>query len=146
VRFREIELNRVLVDLADANRLSPDDQQIPLRRARVLVEIRAKREHHVVGVDGMTVGESEAVAEHDRVSAAIWGNGPRPGERGFGLLRFAIDVNEVGDGAGNHVTRNAVDGKKRIERLRLGTLADHNLTAGASDVRARDEEFFALER
>ena len=102
VRFREVELNGVLIDLARADRLSSDHELIALGRSHLLVQVYPEREQHIVGVEWVAVGEAEAAPQRQRIPAAVGRDRPRFGERTFGLLCLTIDVDQIGHHASNH--------------------------------------------
>ncbi len=136
---RQVHLHRVLIELADGDRLVADDQEIPLRRPDFLVQVHPEREHHVVCVKGLTIGKADAAAQRQREAAAVGRDGPGARERRLRLLRFAIDVNQVRRRAGDDLLRRCVNGDNRVERSRLGALDHHQLSARMADIRARDQ-------
>ena len=139
VRLRQIDLNRVLIELPHGDRLPSDDQQIALRRRHLLVQVDLKREQHIVGVERIAIGETNAAAQRQREPAAIGRDRPRPRQGGFGLLRFAVDMNQVRHRAPDDVPRRTIDRDDGIERSRLGALNDHQLAAGAAHLRTGDQ-------
>ena len=94
-----------------------------------LVEIYLERKDNVIGVEGLAVGKTEAVAQVHGEHAAILGESPRFGQRGLGLLRCAVDVDQIGRQAADHFTGRGVCGGCRIQRLGLTALADRQNTA-----------------
>ena len=134
VRRRQIDGDRPRVDLADRDRLAADEQQIALRRMQPLVQIRAEAEDDIVGVEHMAVGEAHAAAQAQHIVQAVGRNRPRCGERRLGALRLAVDVNEVGLRAPDHVARLRVEGDERIERLRLAARGDNERAAARADL------------
>src|SRR5439155_25046412 len=71
VRLGEVELDRVPIELANAKRLSSDDEQIALRRSNLLVQVHLEREQHIIGIEGMPVGEAEPSAQRQNIPAAV---------------------------------------------------------------------------
>ena len=136
VRLRQVHLHRVLIDLAHGDRHPADDQQVVLRRADFFVQVNAKREEDIVGVERFAVGETDAAAKRQRETAAIGRNGPRPRQRWLRLLRFTIEVNQVRRRPREDVLRRGVDGDHWIERSRLGAFDHHQLPARAADIGA----------
>ncbi len=79
IGFRELENESLRVDLANGDRLSADDQQIALCGVDIFVEVDAKGEEDVVGIERMAVRETQALAQSERVLKAVSGDFP-----GFG--------------------------------------------------------------
>ena len=71
VRLGEPEPRLEWIDLLDADRLATHDQKITLRRMNVFVEVHLEREHDVVGIHWMTVGETQAPAKSQYKFAAV---------------------------------------------------------------------------
>src|SRR5580704_17651688 len=120
VGLREFKANGVVVQFRDGDRFSANDEQIALRRIDFFVEVNLKTEDDVVRVERLSVGEAQAAAKLQRVLLAVAGNAPGLCQRGFGLQRRAIDMNQIGGEAANDVTRWFVLSESGIQSLWLG--------------------------
>ena len=125
----QVKADRVRVDLAHANRLSADDQEIALRRVDFLVEIEIEAEDYVVGVERLAIRKAQAPAKMQRVLPAVRSGSPGFGEGGFSLLRGAVDIDKAGGKAANHVTRSCILGQDRVQGLGLRAQRHDNLAA-----------------
>ena len=146
VRLGQSEANCVLIYFLYCNRFSADDKKIALRRMQFLVEINCEGEHHVVGVEGLTIRKAQAMAQVHREHSPILGDSPGLGQGGFGLLRCAVDVDQIGGQPADHLSRRRVRGSCRIQCFWLATLADCQNTAVMSNFVVGDLEFFAALR
>src|SRR6202041_626878 len=103
-------------------------------------------EYDVVGIERLPVRESQAAAEPQRVLSAIAGCGPGFCKSGFGLLRAAIDMNQVGCEAANHVPRGCILGQNRIQSLRPRPQENPGPPAGAPRGDFRNHALFGWMR
>jgi hypothetical protein len=129
VRLGERDDDGEVVDLAHADRLAGDNQQVALRRGEFLVQVDLEREHDIVGGQRVAVGEFQAGPQLEGVFTPVRRGGPRRGQRRLGLERAAIDVYQVRvdpleDGLGR-----VVGNDDRIERARRASLGDDQLSA-----------------
>ncbi len=117
VGLRELELDAVRIELPHFNRLSPDDEQVPLRRSHLLVEIRGESEHHVVRIERMSIGEAHSAPELEGVPAAVLRHLPGLREARFGQVRSPIDVHEVGHHELDDRPGGRIHHQERVEGL-----------------------------
>src|SRR6202034_1126340 len=103
IRLGQSELNCIGVDFADNDGFSADYQQVALRRVYFFVEIEVEAEDHIIGVERLTVGEAQALAEMQCVLLAVGRNAPGFREGRLGFLRGAVDVDQVGREAADYV-------------------------------------------
>ncbi len=131
VRLCEHELDRMRAQLADLDRASADDQEIPPGCRDLLVEIDPEAEQDVVGIERLAVGEAQPAAQLEAVAAAVVRDRPGPGERRLHLLRATIDVQQVGHGPLQQLPGRSVDDEHRVQGARLGAQGGHQAAAVA---------------
>ena len=129
VGLRELEDEGMGVLLADVDGLAADDEQVALGGGDFGVQVDAEGEQDVGGVERVAVGEAHAAAEAEGEGAAVARRGPGFGQRGFGAMGFAVDVDEVGHHAADDVAGGAVEGGDGIEGFRLGAQREGEGTA-----------------
>ena len=139
IRLSHVDLHRVLIELLHGDGLSSDDERIAKRRGHFLVQVDLKREQHIVGIERIAIRETNPAAERQREPAAIGRRRPRFRQRRFELLRFPIDVNQVGGRTANHIPRWTIDCRDGIERSRFSPLDYYDLPAPPPHLSAGDE-------
>ena len=141
VRLAQIELHRLLIQLAHRNRLAADGEQVPVRRRDLLVEVHPKREHHIVGVERVTVGELDPAPQSH---ACTGGRPARPSRTSPAPapVRCVSRLMWIRSACIRRRTSldGAVDRGDGVERSRLGALHDDELAAGAARFRLGDEK------
>ena len=140
VWLAQIELHRLLIQLAHRNRFAADREQIPVRRRDLFVEVHAKRKHHIVCIERVTVRELDPAPQGHGVLPAVRRGLPGLRQRGLGSLGFAVDVDEVRVHPADDVPGRSVDRGDGVERSRLGALNDDELATRAARFRPGDEK------
>ncbi len=85
----------------------------------VLVQIHLETEENIVGVERVPVRKAQALPEFECVPQAVRRNLPGFRERGFGELRGAVDMHQVGLHHADHFPGRCVRGEDRVQRLWL---------------------------
>jgi hypothetical protein len=132
----ELERHGVRVDLLDPDRLSVDQQQGPICRAHLRVEVDLEAEDNVVGVEGLAVREQHVVAEIEGIAAAVLGDRPRFRQGGLGPLGQPVDVDEVAVGQVADLFRRPVGGDDRVQGTGLGAQRRDQASAPPADLAA----------
>jgi len=114
VGLGESENQGLRVHFADGDGLAANNELIALGRMDIFIEVDAKGEENVVGVERMAVGKTQSLAKSERVLKAVRGDFPGFGESGLGELGGAIDMNQVGLHRADDFTRGSVNGDERI--------------------------------
>jgi hypothetical protein len=146
IRLGHFKSNRVLIHFFNRDRFAAYDQKISLGRIYFFVQVDLEAEHDVVGIEGLPVRESQAAAEPQRVLSAITGCGPGFCKSGFGLLRAAIDMNQVRRQTANHVARRCVLGQDGIQRFRFRAHRKYEPAAAVPRGNLRDHGLFGWMR
>ena len=110
VGLGKLENERLRVHLADSDGLAANDQLIALGRVNIFIEVDTKGEQHVVGIERMAVGETQALAQSERVLKAVSGDLPGFCQGRFGELRCTVDMDEVGLHCADNFARGSVRG------------------------------------
>jgi len=95
VRAGKREAHRILIQLGDRQRLAIDQQQIALRSADGFVQINGERKDHVVRVERVPSEKRIPLRNLSRKGAAVRRHFPGLRQRRFGLLRRAVDRDQV---------------------------------------------------
>src|SRR5260370_3803848 len=143
VSLRQLEYDCPRIQFANRNRFSANNQQIALGRGDALGEVNAKREQDIVRVEWMSVRETQAFSQSERVLEAVWRNFPGLRQSGFRELCRAIDVNQVRLHCADHVARRRIRGRQRIQSFGLGTERNNKPAAGPPDFSWKGEYFFS---
>src|SRR5271154_496237 len=142
VRFRQLKNYSLWILFADFDGLAADDEEISLRSVDIFVEVDAKREENVVGIQRVTVGELDSLAKNERVGEAIGRDFPGFGERGFRQLSGAIDMDKIGLHYGDQFAGAGVDGDQGIQRFWLAAKRNDQTASGMAQFARKGEEFF----
>jgi len=86
------------------------------------IQVELEGKHHVVCIEWLAVRKADATAQVKRILAAIFGGCPRFCQGRFRPLGYAVDMNQIGLHAVDHLSRRAVDRGHRIESLGLRSL------------------------
>ena len=125
------------------NWFAADNQLITLRGVHVLIEINTESEKDVVSVDGLAVRKLQTFPQGQRVLQPVCRNFPGLRQRGFGELRRAIDMNQVGlHCAKYHFPRWRIHGSQRIQSFRLRTQRNYDPPAPLADLPGNNKGFF----
>ena len=135
----ELENERVRVEFVNGDRFAADNQQIALRGVDIFVEVDAKGEEDVIGIERMAVREAQTFAQRERVMEAVRGNLPGLGESGFGELGGTVDVNEVGLHDGDDFPGGSVRGGQGIQGFRFVAEGDDEASAWVADFTGQGE-------
>src|SRR5205814_1746367 len=60
---REVNLHRVVIELAHGDRLASHGQEVALRGMDLVVKVYAESKKHVIGVERMSVGKLRSAAQ-----------------------------------------------------------------------------------
>src|SRR4051812_20798276 len=110
VGLRKVKLDGRRIQFLDRDRLTTDDQEIPLRRMHFFIEMQAKREDNIVGTEGVTVGKTQTSSKHECVRESVARDLPTLRQGWRGQLRDCIDVQQVRRHPSDDVAGGLIDG------------------------------------
>src|SRR5580704_5848426 len=128
------ETHRVLINLLYLDWLPAHHQQITLRRMNFLVEVNLERKHYIVGVERLTVRETETVPQLDGESLTIFRDAPGLCQGRLSCLRGAIDVNQICRQPADDFPRRRIGCSDRIQRFGLAPLRHYQTAAVAANL------------
>ena len=97
-----------------------NDQEVPLGRVQAFIQINAKSEHYIVGVDRFTVRETQPLPQPQRILKAVRRDLPGLCKGRLRKLRRAVDMNEVRLHGADDFPRRRVQGEYWVQHFRFG--------------------------
>src|SRR5262249_28199664 len=142
VGSRKGETHGVLIYLLHLDRLVIDYQQVALRGTGLFVKIDLEGEEDVIGVERRAIREPHSATKLKSECLAVRRRRPGFRQRRHGLLRVAIDVDQVGGHATDDVARSLIERGDRVERLWLGGERGDQAATGAAGGSCHAQEVF----
>ncbi len=128
----QVERDPVAIEFADGDGPTLQHEQVALRGVNFLIQHHLECEHHIVGVERVSVGEFKVLAQFQDPVQAVGRALPGFGQRGLGLQGLAVDVNQVRHQALQNLAGTGVSGKQPVERFGFGSLRGNQAAAAGS--------------